>query len=60
MVHVMLDCLTDWLKGYLRAGKVLQLMEKYDVALGIYEYGLRNVPPKDPHRKVRISLGISG
>ncbi|MCJ1322703.1 hypothetical protein MMC15_008052 [Xylographa vitiligo] len=31
-------------KGYLRTGQILQLMGKDKTALGIYEYGLKNVP----------------
>ena len=31
---------------------MLQLLGKEDVALGIYEYGLRNVPVTDPNTKV--------
>ncbi|KAL8918780.1 MAG: hypothetical protein Q9172_005267 [Xanthocarpia lactea] len=31
--------------GYLRTGKVLQLLDKDTVALGIYKYGLRRVSP---------------
>jgi F-box/TPR repeat protein Pof3 len=31
-------------RGYLRTAQILQKMGKLDVALGIYEYGLRNVP----------------
>jgi F-box/TPR repeat protein Pof3 len=31
-------------RGYLRTAQILQKMGKPDVALGIYEYGLRNVP----------------
>ncbi|KAF2839404.1 hypothetical protein M501DRAFT_1057677 [Patellaria atrata CBS 101060] len=30
-------------RGYLRAGKVLQKMEKFETALKVYEYGLRKV-----------------
>ncbi|KAI9806394.1 MAG: hypothetical protein M1833_003581 [Piccolia ochrophora] len=37
-------------EGYLRAAKVLHMMEKHDAALDIYEYGLRNVPKDKPHR----------
>ncbi|KAL8731841.1 MAG: hypothetical protein Q9166_003125 [cf. Caloplaca sp. 2 TL-2023] len=37
-----------FLKGYLRTGKILQLLDKDTVALGIYEYGLRNIPISDP------------
>ncbi|KAL8785164.1 MAG: hypothetical protein Q9213_003510 [Squamulea squamosa] len=32
-------------EGYLRTGKILQLLDKDSVALGIYKYGLRNVSP---------------
>jgi len=31
-------------RGYLRTGKILQKLQKPDVALGIYQYGIRNVP----------------
>ncbi|KAL8903548.1 MAG: hypothetical protein Q9207_003853 [Kuettlingeria erythrocarpa] len=34
--------------GYLRTGKVLRLLGKEETALGIYKYGIRNVPPGDP------------
>ncbi|KAL8950280.1 MAG: hypothetical protein Q9222_003684 [Ikaeria aurantiellina] len=34
--------------GYLRTGKILQLLDKDSVALGIYNYGFRNVPSSDP------------
>lgn len=34
-------------KGYLRAGKILQLMGKYDIAAENYEYGLRQLEPAD-------------
>ena len=43
---------TDTLQGYLRSGKVLQLLGKDEVALSIYKYGIQNVPPDDPHLKV--------
>ena len=36
-------------QGYLRTGKILQMLDKDDVALGIYKYGLDNVPPDDPN-----------
>ena len=39
-------------QGYLRTGKILQLLGKEDVALGIYKYGLRNVQSDDPNKKV--------
>lgn len=35
------------LKGYLRAGKILQLMEKREKALDMYSYGLRHTAPTD-------------
>ncbi|KAL8808198.1 MAG: hypothetical protein Q9182_000262 [Xanthomendoza sp. 2 TL-2023] len=35
-------------KGYLRTGKILQLMGKDALALGIYRYGLRKVSDSDP------------
>lgn len=31
-------------KGYLRTASALQKMEKLETALGIYKYGMRNVP----------------
>ncbi|KAL8763916.1 MAG: hypothetical protein Q9184_000359 [Pyrenodesmia sp. 2 TL-2023] len=34
--------------GYLRTGKILRLQDKDETALGIYNYGLRNVPSGDP------------
>ncbi|KAL9017749.1 MAG: hypothetical protein Q9185_004906 [Variospora sp. 1 TL-2023] len=43
-------------KGYLRTGKTLKLLGKPTTALGIYQYGLRNVPPDDPNFKVRVCL----
>ncbi|KAF3939880.1 hypothetical protein ABW19_dt0208762 [Dactylella cylindrospora] len=36
-------------KGYLRAGKVLHLMDKTTVAVDIYKLGLKHVAPSDPH-----------
>ncbi|KAL8989395.1 MAG: hypothetical protein Q9177_001708 [Variospora cf. flavescens] len=44
--------------GYLRTGKILQLLGKPTTALGIYQYGLRNVSPDDPNFKVRVCLLI--
>ncbi|KAI4148317.1 MAG: hypothetical protein L6R39_002812 [Caloplaca ligustica] len=38
--------------GYLRTGKILQLLGKDTTALGIYQYGLRNVPPSDTDFKI--------
>lgn len=40
-------------KGYLRAGKILQLMGKPEVALAIYERGLGSIPLNHPAREVR-------
>ncbi|QDS70831.1 hypothetical protein FKW77_005038 [Venturia effusa] len=34
-------------RGYLRTGRILEKQEKLDTALGIYAYGLKNVPVKD-------------
>ncbi|MCJ1398387.1 hypothetical protein MMC11_001585 [Xylographa trunciseda] len=39
-------------KGYLRTGQILQLMGKDKTALGIYEYGLKNVPCTDEDVKL--------
>ncbi|KAL8916395.1 MAG: hypothetical protein Q9208_008542 [Pyrenodesmia sp. 3 TL-2023] len=41
-------CISNGSKGYLRTGKILRLLDKEETALGIYKYGLRNVPPGDP------------
>ena len=38
--------------GYLRAGKILQLLEKPDTALDIYQLGLRRALPSDPNTKL--------
>ncbi|KAL8823641.1 MAG: hypothetical protein Q9191_005673 [Dirinaria sp. TL-2023a] len=38
--------------GYLRTGQILRLLGKQDAALNIYQYGLRNVPSKDPNREL--------
>ena len=35
-------------QGYLRTGKVLQLMGHYEMALDLYEMGTRKVPSSDP------------
>ena len=40
------------LKGYLRTASVLEKMEKPDIALGIYKYGLKNVPVNDKNYTV--------
>jgi F-box/TPR repeat protein Pof3 len=39
-------------KGYLRTASVLEKMEKPDTALGIYKYGMKNVPTSDKNFKV--------
>jgi F-box/TPR repeat protein Pof3 len=39
-------------KGYLRTASVLEKMDKLDVALGIYKYGMKNVPVGDKNFKV--------
>ncbi|KAJ6264401.1 hypothetical protein Dda_0547 [Drechslerella dactyloides] len=36
-------------QGYLRAGKVLHLMDKPSVAIDIYKLGLKHVAPSDPN-----------
>ena len=41
------------IKGYLRTASVLEKMEKPDTALGIYKYGMKNVPLSDKNFKVR-------
>ncbi|KAK6338975.1 hypothetical protein TWF696_009771 [Orbilia brochopaga] len=43
-------------KGYLRAGKVLHLMDKPDVAIDIYKLGLKHVAATDPN--VNLLQGI--
>ncbi|KAL9000977.1 MAG: hypothetical protein Q9169_000461 [Polycauliona sp. 2 TL-2023] len=42
--RMILDYPTDC-AGYLRTGKILQLLDKDSVALGIYKYGLRKASP---------------
>lgn len=39
-------------KGYLRTASVLEKMDKAETALGIYKYGMKNVPIDDPNLKV--------
>lgn len=39
-------------KGYLRTASVLEKMEKLDTALGIYRYGMKNVPVNDANFKI--------
>jgi F-box/TPR repeat protein Pof3 len=42
-------------KGYLRAGKILQLMGQLDVALETYKYGLKQLSKEDTDgKRVRI------
>jgi hypothetical protein len=38
-------------KGYLRAGKILQLMGQLDVALDTYKYGLKQLSKEDTDGK---------
>ncbi|MCJ1476412.1 hypothetical protein MMC13_005078 [Lambiella insularis] len=46
----------DTAQGYLRTGQVLQLMGKHETALGIYEYGLKNVPAN--HESFKLLRGM--
>jgi F-box/TPR repeat protein Pof3 len=39
-------------KGYLRTASILEKMDKADTALGIYKYGMKNVPVSDKNFKV--------
>lgn len=39
-------------KGYLRTTKILEKLEKPEIALGIFKYGMKNVPVTDPNFKV--------
>jgi F-box/TPR repeat protein Pof3 len=39
-------------KGYLRTASILEKMEKLEIALGIYKYGMKNVPVSDKNFKV--------
>ena len=41
--------------GYLRAGKVMCLMGKWETALEVYKSGMGRVPREDPQRSVSIS-----
>lgn len=43
-------------KGYLRAGKILQLLENSNAALAIYQLGLRKVPANDPNKTLLKGL----
>jgi F-box/TPR repeat protein Pof3 len=45
-------------KGYLRTASVLEKMEKPETALGIYKYGMKNVPTSDKNFKVCERLSI--
>lgn len=42
--------------GYLRTGKVLQLLGKEEVALGIYKYGLGSVSPEESNFELLQSM----
>ena len=46
--------------GYLRAGKILGLMGKWEAALGMYRYGLERVPGGDEERKVCLCHAVGG
>lgn len=41
-------------KGYLRTASILEKMDKPDTALGIYSYGMKNVPVEDANFKVGV------
>lgn len=41
--------ISDVLKGYLRTGKILQLLGNQKMALDLYEMGNRKVPSSDPN-----------
>lgn len=43
-------------KGYLRTASVLEKMEKPEIALGIYKYGMKNVPASDKNFKLLQQL----
>ncbi|KAH7086214.1 hypothetical protein FB567DRAFT_560978 [Paraphoma chrysanthemicola] len=43
-------------KGYLRTASVLEKLEKLDTALGIYKYGMKNVPVGDKNFKILQQL----
>ncbi|OCK85880.1 hypothetical protein K432DRAFT_388256 [Lepidopterella palustris CBS 459.81] len=43
-------------RGYLRTGNILQKMEKSQVAIEIYKYGLKNVPVTDENFKLLQSM----
>lgn len=39
-------------RGYLRTGNILQKMDRLDAAIGIYKYGIKNVPVADENFKL--------
>jgi F-box/TPR repeat protein Pof3 len=41
------------IRGYLRTASLLEKMKKPETALGIYKYGMKNVPVNDKNFKVR-------
>ncbi|KAI4685483.1 uncharacterized protein J4E84_006211 [Alternaria hordeiaustralica] len=43
-------------KGYLRTASILEKLEKPETALGIYKYGMKNVPPSDKNFKLLQQL----
>lgn len=43
------------IKGYLRTASILEKMEKPETALGIYRYGMKNVPVHDKNYKVGLN-----
>ncbi|KAI4953657.1 hypothetical protein J4E91_002505 [Alternaria rosae] len=43
-------------KGYLRTANILEKLEKPETALGIYKYGMKNVPPSDKNFKLLQQL----
>lgn len=45
-------------RGYLRTASVLEKMGKLETALGIYKYGMKNVPVGDKNFKVRFSTQV--
>lgn len=48
--------LLNFYKGYLRCGKVLQMMGKPEKALEIYNYGLRVLPSELSVRNASLTL----
>jgi len=47
-------------KGYLRTASILEKMEKLETALGIYKYGMKNVPVNDKNFKVCSGILCTG